>query len=70
MHYPCAMVPGLDDTKVEDVPFTDTWAAMEACVDAGLAKNIGISSELVAAGGMALLVLAMAELQSSAIPQR
>jgi alcohol dehydrogenase (NADP+) len=29
MHYPCAMDPDTDEIKVIDVPFTDTWKAME-----------------------------------------
>lgn len=46
MHYPCAMDPDVEGIKVEDVKYTDTWRAMEACVDAGLVRNIGVSSEL------------------------
>ncbi|BEI86530.1 hypothetical protein CcaverHIS002_0608170 [Cutaneotrichosporon cavernicola] len=43
MHYPCAMEPG-DDIKVIDVDYVDTWKAMEECVRAGLARNIGVSN--------------------------
>ncbi|XP_019628139.1 PREDICTED: alcohol dehydrogenase [NADP(+)]-like [Branchiostoma belcheri] len=28
----------------DDTPFTDTWKALEACVEAGLLKNIGLSN--------------------------
>lgn len=34
MHYPCALDPDSDEIKVIDVPFVDTWRAMEACVRA------------------------------------
>lgn len=47
MHYPAANDPDTadDDIRVIDVPYTDTWKAMEECVDAGLVRNIGVSSE-------------------------
>lgn len=44
MHYPCAMDPDVEGIKVIDVPYTDTWRAMEECVDLGLVRNIGVSS--------------------------
>ncbi|KAL7422064.1 hypothetical protein Q5752_003839 [Cryptotrichosporon argae] len=44
MHYPCALDPDVDGCKVIDVPYTDTWKAMEQCVAAGLVRNIGISN--------------------------
>ncbi|XP_066297256.1 aldo-keto reductase family 1 member B1-like [Branchiostoma lanceolatum] len=28
----------------EDIPFTDTWKALEACVESGLLRNIGLSN--------------------------
>lgn len=47
MHYPAANDPeGFpDEIKVIDVPYTDTWRAMEDCVKMGLVRNIGVSSE-------------------------
>ena len=33
--------PG-DFVSLEDMPLTDTWRAMESCVEAGLCKNIGV----------------------------
>ncbi|KAM0746962.1 putative aldehyde reductase [Meredithblackwellia eburnea MCA 4105] len=44
MHYPCAMDPASEDIKVIDVPFTETWAAMEKLLDTGKVRNIGISN--------------------------
>ncbi|TXT04170.1 uncharacterized protein COLE_07867 [Cutaneotrichosporon oleaginosum] len=43
MHYPCAMDPDTEEIKVVDVDYVETWKAMEACVNAGLARNIGVS---------------------------
>ncbi|HEX7380852.1 MAG TPA: aldo/keto reductase [Nevskiaceae bacterium] len=51
MHWPVAMRKGSRmPLKTEDLinprelPFTKTWVAMEACVDAGLARHIGVSN--------------------------
>lgn len=33
---------GADFVSLEESPLTETWKAMEACVDAGLCKNIGV----------------------------
>ncbi|KAI0686654.1 Aldo keto reductase [Cytidiella melzeri] len=58
VHFPCSLehVPikdafppgwfGLDGKchPVRGVPFSETWGAMEELVDAGLAKNIGVSN--------------------------
>ncbi|KAK9895917.1 aldehyde reductase 1 [Cystobasidium minutum MCA 4210] len=44
MHYPCAMDPNVDGIKVLDIPYTATWAAMEALLKTGKCKNIGISN--------------------------
>jgi diketogulonate reductase-like aldo/keto reductase len=46
MHYPCALDPDTEEIKVIDVDYVDTWRAMEECVRAGLARNIGVSSML------------------------
>lgn len=32
------------DNPEEDIPFENTWSAMEQCVKLGLAKSIGISN--------------------------
>ena len=40
MHYPAAT----SDQGVLDIPYTETWKAMEECVKLGLVRNIGISS--------------------------
>jgi len=40
MHYPAAT----SDQGVLDIPYTETWRAMEECVKLGLVRNIGISS--------------------------
>jgi hypothetical protein len=40
MHYPAAT----STQGVVDIPYTETWMAMEECVDLGLVRNIGISS--------------------------
>ncbi|OCF78781.1 hypothetical protein I204_00725 [Kwoniella mangroviensis CBS 8886] len=47
MHYPAATDTNpndYNDIKVLDIPYTETWKAMEECVNKGLAKNIGISN--------------------------
>ena len=33
---------GADFVSLEDMPLEDTWAAMEACLSAGLCRNIGV----------------------------
>ena len=40
MHYPAAT----SDQGVLDIPYTETWRAMEECVKLGLVRNIGMSS--------------------------
>ena len=49
MHYPCANNPDLPKGTFDviDVPFTETWKAMEQCVEMGLARNIGVSSRSI-----------------------
>ncbi|WWC92584.1 uncharacterized protein L201_007543 [Kwoniella dendrophila CBS 6074] len=47
MHYPAATDTDPNNEvriKVLDIPYTDTWKAMEDCVEAGLVRNIGISN--------------------------
>jgi len=51
MHWPVAIRPGLDFPEtgadmvsLESCPLSETWEAMEACVDAGLARHIGLSN--------------------------
>ena len=59
MHYPCANNPDLPKGtfQVIDVPFTETWKAMEQCVEMGLVKNIGISSECTAIPRLELIIV-------------
>jgi len=48
MHFPVSFIPGCSEATeremVEEVPLADTWAQMEALVDEGLIKNIGVSN--------------------------
>jgi len=48
MHFPVSFIPGCSEATekemVEEVPLADTWAQMEALVDEGLVKNIGVSN--------------------------
>jgi aldehyde reductase len=48
MHFPVSFIPGCSEATekhmVEEVPLKDTWVAMEALVDEGLVKNIGVSN--------------------------
>lgn len=51
MHWPVAVKPGVgiaqsadDFFSLDEVPLTETWRAMEACVDKGLLRNIGVSN--------------------------
>lgn len=46
MHYPAATDPKDPEGTITviDVPYTETWKAMEECVKQGLVRNIGISS--------------------------
>jgi alcohol dehydrogenase (NADP+) len=51
MHWPVAQRPGTvmpesaeDLIDTDELPFTETWEAMEACVDAGLVRHIGVSN--------------------------
>lgn len=45
IHWPVAFDPDSSKTKLDtSVNITDTWAAMEELVDAGLTKNIGVSN--------------------------
>ena len=51
MHWPVALKPGAfipekpeDFMSLRDAPLLDTWRAMEACAEAGLAKNLGVSN--------------------------
>ena len=51
MHWPVALKSGLgfpeqaeDYLSLEDVPLIETWRAMEACLDQGLVKHIGVSN--------------------------
>lgn len=51
MHWPLALKPGVGFPKSADdmvdpgeLPFTETWGAMEALVDAGLVRHIGVSN--------------------------
>ena len=51
MHWPVALKPGVDFPEspddfvsLEEVPLTETWAAMEALKDDGLVHHIGVSN--------------------------
>jgi len=51
VHWPVALAPGTkmpespgDFRSLDQVPLSDTWAAMEAVKDAGLARHIGVSN--------------------------
>ncbi|GHB71479.1 aldo/keto reductase [Persicitalea jodogahamensis] len=53
VHWPIALKPSLginfptgsdDFLSLREVPLAATWTAMEACVDAGLTKHIGVSN--------------------------
>ena len=51
MHWPVALkhdatIPEApeDFLSLEDVPIADTWSAMEACAEAGLSRNLGVSN--------------------------
>lgn len=51
MHWPVALKSVVEFPKTADemlgpdaLPFTETWRAMEACVDVGLARHIGVSN--------------------------
>jgi len=51
MHWPVALKPGVafpnsadDFLPLSDAPISKTWKALEACVEAGLSKHIGVSN--------------------------
>lgn len=51
MHWPVAVRPGTgiasdadDFLSLEEVPLTETWQAMQCCVEQGLSRNIGVSN--------------------------
>ncbi len=51
IHWPVVVKPGVgfpqsddDYLSLEQLPIIETWQAMEACVDAGLIKHIGVSN--------------------------
>jgi alcohol dehydrogenase (NADP+) len=51
MHWPVALVPGTDMPaspddflSLDEVPLAETWAAMEALVDDGLVRHVGVSN--------------------------
>lgn len=51
IHWPVALVPqvvypakGSDFVSLEELPLSDTWQGMEACVDRNQAKHIGVSN--------------------------
>ncbi len=55
IHWPVALKPsvtfpekGSDFITLEDVPLTETWKGMEACVTEGLSKHIGVSNFSIA----------------------
>jgi alcohol dehydrogenase (NADP+) len=51
IHWPVAQKPGVvipesgaDFVSLDDIPVAETWGAMEAAADAGLARHIGVSN--------------------------
>ncbi|HJO12593.1 MAG: aldo/keto reductase [Gammaproteobacteria bacterium] len=51
IHWPVAFKPGVSFPQsaeeyfsLEEVPISETWGALELCVDRGLARNIGVSN--------------------------
>ncbi len=51
IHWPVAVRPGIaiaqsaeEFLSLDEVPLSSTWRAMEACVDKGLLRNIGVSN--------------------------
>eukprot|EP00661_Eupelagonemidae_sp_cell13_P000216 gene216-4045_t len=48
IHFPVSFQPGVTEAtcaaEMDSVPLADTWRAMEALVDAGLVRNIGVSN--------------------------
>jgi alcohol dehydrogenase (NADP+) len=51
IHWPVAVKPGIGIAQtpeefftLDEVPLSETWRAMEACVDKGLLRNIGVSN--------------------------
>jgi alcohol dehydrogenase (NADP+) len=50
IHFPVSFIPGCSEASRADqmenpqIPLADTWAAMEALVDEGLVRNIGVSN--------------------------
>jgi alcohol dehydrogenase (NADP+) len=44
MHWPVAMGSEGQMISLDELPLIDTWRAMEACVDNGLVKDIGVSN--------------------------
>ncbi len=66
MHWPIAAKPGVtfpespdDFLSWDEVPLTETWEAMEACVKKGLVRHIGVSNFCVAN---------LAKLENTSIP--
>lgn len=44
MHWPVAADPSGSLVSLDEMPLTDTWQAMETCVDKGLVRQIGVSN--------------------------